>query len=256
MQKNTKKGFTLIELLVVIAIIALLLAILMPALKKVRERAKQTVCKTSLRGIGLAIKLYTDDYDDRTPESFGNRYGWLNPTTGRELEPGDPGIGDSYWGLRFNDYSKNPKIFSCPSFAQMKSTIYTVDEDNDILGGFGVNRWFENIKVTSIRSPAEYIIAQDHAEPHPEENDLFYINSGSFNLDHYRTGGRIAQYRTIFRHAKKSSALDNPPGDATRRGNILGNPNGQSNTLYMDGSVDAMDETTGENVRESWYSGR
>ena len=61
-----KKGFTLIELLVVIAIIAMLLAILMPALGKVKEKAKATVCQTQVKQWGLAWTLYAADHDDKT----------------------------------------------------------------------------------------------------------------------------------------------------------------------------------------------
>ena len=53
LNRRVTKGFTLIELLVVIAIIAVLLAIIMPALRKVRETAKETICKSNLRNIGL-----------------------------------------------------------------------------------------------------------------------------------------------------------------------------------------------------------
>jgi len=56
-----KHGFTLIELLVVISIIALLLAILMPALQRVRQEARAVVCQAHLREWGLAIKMYADD---------------------------------------------------------------------------------------------------------------------------------------------------------------------------------------------------
>ena len=58
-------GFTLIELLVVISIIALLLAILMPALGKVKEKAKSTVCKAHLHSWGIAIATYTGEYDGK-----------------------------------------------------------------------------------------------------------------------------------------------------------------------------------------------
>jgi len=58
-------GFTLIELLVVIAIIAVLMAILMPALNRAREQGKRTACLNNLRQLTLGWILYADDSDDK-----------------------------------------------------------------------------------------------------------------------------------------------------------------------------------------------
>jgi prepilin-type N-terminal cleavage/methylation domain-containing protein/prepilin-type processing-associated H-X9-DG protein len=58
-----QNGFTLIELLVVIAIIALLLAILMPAMSRVRKQSRAVVCQANLKQWGLIFNLYTDDYN-------------------------------------------------------------------------------------------------------------------------------------------------------------------------------------------------
>ncbi len=238
-----------------IAIIALLLAILMPALSKVKERAKQTVCMTNLRGVGLAVNLYLNDYDNRNFGDYGNMYRWTDTATGEVLRPDAAG---AYWGLAYNDYTKNPKIFSCSTFASMKNTIYTIN-DGDILGGYGINRHFRGMKVTTIRTPSTFIIAQDHVEPQPETTDLFYIvnpSSYAWNLQGYRTSGRSVNYTAIFRHSKKSTSLDQSPNDPARKSATNNNPNGQSDTLLLDGSVSAMDETTGENVRKSWYTGK
>ena len=73
---KAKKGFTLVELLVVIAIIALLMGILMPALARVRQLAFRMVCGTNLSGIGKAMLIYANDYEDELPRAGGRTSTW------------------------------------------------------------------------------------------------------------------------------------------------------------------------------------
>jgi prepilin-type N-terminal cleavage/methylation domain-containing protein len=75
-KKMKKKGFTLVELLVVIAIIALLMGILMPALARVRQIAFRMVCGTNLSGIGKAMLIYANDYEDELPRAGGRNSTW------------------------------------------------------------------------------------------------------------------------------------------------------------------------------------
>lgn len=119
-----KKGFTLIELLVVIAIIAMLLAILMPALNKVKKIAMRVVCGTNLKGLGNAMTVYANDFSGQFPcQGQGaahvwaeNTVGWQNPQKDWKTA-GNLTVGASlYLLVRLADVS--PKSFVCPASDQ------------------------------------------------------------------------------------------------------------------------------------------
>jgi len=96
---SKRTGFTLIELLVVIAIIALLLAILVPTLQRIRRKAKADACQSNLRQWGLAFSMYTSDNDGKFICYLQENHNWF----------------EEYWPSLISPYyNKCDDLLLCP----------------------------------------------------------------------------------------------------------------------------------------------
>jgi prepilin-type N-terminal cleavage/methylation domain-containing protein/prepilin-type processing-associated H-X9-DG protein len=120
MERNAScPGFTLIELLVVIAIIAILAAILFPVFAQARDRARAATCLSNIKQLSLGVGMYVQDYDETllSYPGFGHcDFRYICSTTQQPRAPLD------WWDIVL-PYTKNNKIFDCPSAAAASTAV-------------------------------------------------------------------------------------------------------------------------------------
>jgi prepilin-type N-terminal cleavage/methylation domain-containing protein len=213
------KGFTLIELLVVISIIALLLSIVMPSLKRVKEQARNTICQTNLHGMSYAFHTYLDDNKNTYP------LGWVNTTYSKAQD---------IWFVAMQPYYDDKKVLRCPSTSDSKEVpfgTWRVEKESSLAGALGVDETYE----------LSYVI-NGHVQSF--ENTVSYTDKwkksgqkGAFNIPVLLDGFRFFQGRTI-------TPYDEPPpyqGAYSVAGLtfsfMIDRHNGTNNALFMDHSL-------------------
>lgn len=209
------RAFTLIELLVVIGVIALLLAILLPALAGARESSRATACTVNVRSIGQSLAVYADDQREVFPHWSAWQVFGANGTGDDTSGPG--------WAEQLDPYTQTLKIHECPSrripeapFAYFLQSRYTAMLNRGRL-------------YTSLRH-AQVVFAQQFVLAGDENNQVFYPAPYGFSVKAPECDADDARWPGVFFGTDQGQAELTPHKGA---GNI-------SNIAFLDGHAGAF----------------
>jgi len=151
---NSRSAFTLIELLVVIAIIAILAAMLLPALSAAKQKAWSTSCNSNLHQIALGMRMFADDNNESYPESGGDiPWNTTDATTGK-----------ASWSEQIFPYTGSTNVYNCPGNVQLAPKLQgPFNYFNGCNAAFGASAGFAPVKSVAILFPAAFVLGGDTA---------------------------------------------------------------------------------------------
>ena len=197
-----RSAFTLVEVLVVVAIIAILAALLMPALSKARERGLAMVCLSNTKQLILGLQLYADDHDGFLPYNLGmsgssmrTNLNWVNNVMTWDLSSDNTNMATIRQAALGPYISGSPAVYRCPSDHVLSAAQSAAGWDfrirsysmNALVGnagalssaGVNVNdpHYRQFFKVAQITRPSEIFVFLDE---HPDSiDDGYFVNKES-----------------------------------------------------------------------------
>ena len=155
---NCRRAFTLVELLVVITIIAILAAMLLPALSRAKQKAWTISCNSNLHQIGLGMKMFADDNNELYPESGTSIY-W------GAIDVAPPiGSGKASWMEQIFPYIGNTNVYRCPGNVQLPANLRgPFNYFNGCNVAYVTAHNFAAVNSTAILFPSAFVLGGDTA---------------------------------------------------------------------------------------------
>ena len=187
--QKIRKSFTLIELLVVIAIIAILAAMLLPALSKAREKARAISCVSGMKQIGLAFVMYCQDNNAITPIGYVPAANTGEQVSWQYKLPIYIGPQSTFWKVK-GTYSVPDGVWHCPS-----ATGYTTNWQYDYTYNANFSNYSKAISVENLKAVHENnqgpSVTLAFTECKPNGSCLYNSNTPSGNAVDYRHNNGI-----------------------------------------------------------------